>query len=300
MSTTFIKGTFFIKGKQPDGDSIRFVADDPSLFEDLYRYHRMRFTRADGSIQLRLEGIDTPETHYGPRHSQPYGNKARDELLKLLGYDLNRLSINHETGAVLDDGGQVVRGAIITEGADANGRPISMVYTEAAAPSRLNDGDKVFIDPAMLKASANYRMVEQGHAYATLYTSLPHKLRVVFRDAARAARNKQLGLWPLDQSGDFVLDSFDDIVGPDATLILPKLFRRGVDYLKAVGDGFRGNLGDWLDRNSGGGRPENDLVLLGSFSGRAGSEVPLSNLISQRNRHVIFSEDVLDIVFVEK
>jgi len=32
-------------------------------------------------VQLRLEGIDTPETHYGP-HAQPLGDRARDWLLE--------------------------------------------------------------------------------------------------------------------------------------------------------------------------------------------------------------------------
>ena len=110
-----IHGAFLIQGKSPDGDSIRFVPDDPTLFDDLYRRHRMKFS-ADGSIQLRLEGIDTPETHYGVQ-AQPYGETARDALLTALGYKVDKIKFGNG-GVVSNDGGQSPRGAIATSGAD--------------------------------------------------------------------------------------------------------------------------------------------------------------------------------------
>lgn len=79
-------------------------------------------------------------------------------------------------------------------------------------------------------------------------------------------------------------------------MILPKLFRRCTDYLKAVEAGFLGNLEDWmLDISSTPSRNENDRVLInGSI------EVNLSDLIEQRNSQIAFQADPLDVVFVEK
>ena len=58
--------------------------------------------------------------------------------------------------------------------------------------------------------------------------------------------------------------------------MLPKLFRRCVDYRKAVDKGFQGELTDWV-RSIGGARSENDQVLLGTI------EVTFADLIAQQN-----------------
>ncbi len=295
MTMRIIHGAFALLGKSPDGDSIRFIPDDPSLFEDLYRSHKMTFTKTDGSIQLRLEGIDTPETHYG-KEAQPLGDAARDALLTELGYDLSQITVG-ASGVVTADGGQVVRGAIATTGADANGRPISFVFTIANAPG--DDGDDVFITEAHVRASANLKLITDGHAYPGLYTSMWLKLRKVFRQEAVAARAASRGIWPHDASGDFRLMTQEDI-GPDGALIMPKLFRRSTDYLSDVAKGvFAGNLSDWLRDKSGGSRPENDLVLLNDGTANA-VEVPFSELVQQFNANVSFTPDVCTIAFVEK
>jgi hypothetical protein len=77
---------------------------------------------------------------------------------------------------------------------------------------------------------------------------------------------------------------------------LPKLFRRCTDYLKDVARGFQGNLADWLvwvsqPRS----RDENDQVIVHDQL-----EVRLSDLLDQRNDHIAFQPDLLDIMFVEK
>jgi hypothetical protein len=85
-------------------------------------------------------------------------------------------------------------------------------------------------------------------------------------------------------------------IGPEGQLILPKLFRRCTDYLKAVDKGFVGNLADWLLASSATpSRNENDQVLL-----RDTTEVHLSDLLQQRNQHIAFQADLLDLTFVEK
>jgi hypothetical protein len=112
---------------------------------------------------------------------------------------------------------------------------------------------------------------------------------------AAEARITKLGVWNRDATADFSLADQGSI-GPDGQLILPKLFRRCTDYLKAVDKGFIGNLGDWLLASSATpSRDENDRVLL-----RDTTEVHLSGLLQQRNLHIAFQADLLDLTFVEK
>src|SRR5262245_61246945 len=47
------------------------TADDPSLLETLHRGYKIRISTKDGSVQLRLEGIDAPELHYEGRSGRP-------------------------------------------------------------------------------------------------------------------------------------------------------------------------------------------------------------------------------------
>jgi hypothetical protein len=91
MYQKLILGQFWLLGRRPDGDSVAFIADDTTLFADLYRAYKMKFNQANGSVQLRLEGIDSPETQYGPDFAQPLSLAARDALLVALGFDLAQL-----------------------------------------------------------------------------------------------------------------------------------------------------------------------------------------------------------------
>ena len=79
-----IRGSFVIVGKQPDGDSVRFIADDTRLFDQLKNNSRIRLSK-DNSVQLRFEAIDAPELHYLGQ-AQPMGSESRDALLKLMGF----------------------------------------------------------------------------------------------------------------------------------------------------------------------------------------------------------------------
>src|SRR4051794_22843582 len=60
-----LEGTFQIIGKEPDGDSVRFAALNPDDWGKLHRSFRIKPSPTDGTVQLRFEGIDAPETHYG-------------------------------------------------------------------------------------------------------------------------------------------------------------------------------------------------------------------------------------------
>ena len=137
--------------------------------------------------------------------------------------------------------------------------------------------------------------MEQGLAFYTVYTSTPFDHRMLLREVALNARKERRGVWDADFTTEFVLDNPDSI-GPDGQLILPKLFRRCTDYLKAVAGGFNGNLTEWLISTSASvSRQEDDQVVVNNSI-----VVRLSSLIIQSNRTSIFQTDPLDIMFVEK
>lgn len=285
-----VRGQIVIIGKEPDGDSARFIPNNPALLESLHGGHRVRPTPADGSVQLRFEGIDAPELHYG-NAAQPLGEDARNRLLRLIGFR----NVAYRAGSTLVEGGTPasVPALILSKGADVHGRPVSFVLLQADA-SNVRDGTWVQLTQRVLRATLNARMLQSGLAYYTVYTSTP--LRETLRAIAVRAKAARRGVWPLDSTSEFQL-SDQASIGPDGALILPKLFRRCTDYLKAVASGsFAGNLADWIVAvSTSPSRNENDRVVL-----PGGVEVHLSDLIGQRNRTVVFQPDPLDIVFVEK
>lgn len=284
-----LHGELTIVGKKPDGDSMRFIPRSPAKLELIGRADRLRPSTVDGSHQLRFEGIDTPETHYGIL-SQPLGIEARDKLLNLAGFD----DIDFGADGAVTSAVPATRPAVIlTAGAEANGRPVSYVLpAEGDVPA---DGKWVDLDRALLRRTMNAKLLQSGLAYLTLYTSTPVPHQQVLREIAAGAREKKRGVWARDETAEFRLADQDSI-GPAGVLILPKMFRRCSDYLKALAGGFRGTIDDWLVGVSATGRrPEDDKLLI---CGR--TEVTLSAVVQQLNQRIRFSADLLDIVFVEK
>ncbi|OKH23685.1 thermonuclease family protein [Chroogloeocystis siderophila] len=291
MSAPFyrvIKGKFVIKGKEPDGDSVRFIADNPDLYEELHRSYRIELSR-DRSVQLRFEGIDAPEVHYG-RDAQILGDKTRDCLLEGMGFK-NIVFLGNRVESANPDS---VPGAILSKAADANGRPVSYIFLEEDT-KQLDDADWIRVEEKQLEKTINHQMLQDGNAYYTVYTSTPLTHRESLRKAATKAKADQLGVWAEDVTNQFELEDKTSITTPNGQLILPKLFRRSIDYLKAVDKGFEGNLKDWLISISSGSRNENDSVVVGNSM-----ELKLSDLIKQRNNKIVFQADLLDITFVEK
>jgi endonuclease YncB( thermonuclease family) len=284
-----IHGRLVIVGYEPDGDSVRFVADDPALFGKLRRGYKIRRSPRDGSVQLRLEAIDAPELHYGSA-AQPDGDTARDWLLDEVGF--REVSYRPGSTTVTSSSPDTVRAVIYTKASDPNGRPIS--YLHVGGGRQPQNGSWANVTTAVLDRTVNAHAMAAGLAYPTFYSSTPEEHVTHLRELAAAAREEKAGVWAVDQSALFQLVDQDSI-GPHGQLILPKLFRRATDYLKDVAGGFRGNLADWLKANNAGSRKEDDLVVL-----PGGVEVTLSSLLEQRNSFVAFSPDLLDIVFVEK
>jgi hypothetical protein len=239
-------------------------------------------------VQLRLEGIDAPELHYG-NAAQPTGDTARDWLLHELGFK----SVKYEPKSTKVDSARPasVDAVIYSTASDPNGRPISYLQISGTLPK---DGTWTHVTSAILDRTLNAHALSSGVAYPTFYSSTPVAHQTHLRRLAERARSDKSGVWDLDRTGLFNLTDQDSI-GPGGQLILPKLFRRATDYLKDVGKGFSGNLSDWLKAHNTGSRAEDDTVILSG-----GSEVPMSTLLEQRNSAVSFTPDLLDIVFLEK
>ena len=245
-----IQGTYRILGAQPDGDSIRFTPDDPQewdLVEGPHRVHR----NAHGGAQLRLDGIDSLETHFtttGARLHQPLGlaHAASDALVELVGFS-NVVRNPNET--VTESTPEEVPGYILTRGADMHGRCVALASAgDPPGPS----GQGTNVDVPLLKETVNYKQLETGLAYPTYYKKLFPDLRNAMTEAVAEARQAQRGVWQGDEteSGATITDvqTLEDNI-----VILPKLFRRLADYLELnQGDpslaGFKAYLAQRDDR----------------------------------------------------
>ena len=94
MPYTLLTGEFVIRypdlprsGPQPDGDTVKFAPDTPSLVQDLPRPSGGGPDINERGISVRLEAIDALETHFEGAHQELAGaNAARDELLRALGF----------------------------------------------------------------------------------------------------------------------------------------------------------------------------------------------------------------------
>jgi len=284
-----IRGVFVIVGKEPDGDSVRFVAADPALFAGLKDADLVHPAR-DGSVQLRLAAVDAPELHYGPA-SQPLAVEARDGLLRWLGF--SGVTFLPGTTVVGSSVPGWVPGAILTAAVEVNGRPVSYAFVGADTPAG-PDGSWLDVDDTLLDRSLNGRLLANGTVYYTVYSSTPEPHRRRLRDLARRAREAASGVWALDTTAGFLLTDQSSI-GPGGALVLPKLFRRCTDYLTARAGGFTGTLADWLRANSSPAFDENDRVALG-----ARSDLRLADLLTEGDGRVVLHADLLDVVFIEE
>src|SRR5262245_3008431 len=139
-----IPGTFLTVDYEPDGDSIRFKADDPAQYNHLHRSHLIHRSIKDDSVQLRFEGIDAPELHYGGAE-QPLGREARDALLKAMGFTSWTLAAGSPS-KIATSHPATVRGGILSMAADVHGRPISYAMLNEVLPK----SSSVVVDEARL------------------------------------------------------------------------------------------------------------------------------------------------------
>jgi hypothetical protein len=243
MPFSLIKGTFHVVGYQPDGDSIRFQADQRENWA-LLKGPAVKLN-ARGHAQLRIEAIDTLETHYEGQH-QPLklAQAALEFLLAELGITQVKFS---ETGIKVIAAQDGTRGYILARTAEKYGRPVSFVF---AGDAQEADGTQVFLRAERLEGSLNYKSALAGLAYPTYYTGLFAELRNKITSAvAQARQDGGKGIWAEDKTTKgFIVSGLKSVT--EDHVILPKLFRRIVSYIGTGGsiDGFNEFLAADPDR----------------------------------------------------
>jgi endonuclease YncB( thermonuclease family) len=286
---TLVKGAFRVLGTSPDGDSVRFYPDDPTVWTRVGIAVR---SNAGGGVQLRLDAIDALETHYTPHHGQAMWHQRADlaggageALLGLLGF--------HDV--VRDDRGQVTSawpeetsGYILTRFADKYGRAVAMAFA-GGRRGRVGDGASVFLTAEEMHRSVNYELLEAGWAYPTFYSQLYVDLRKDLAAVAVAARRARREVWADDATlNGFRLQSRSQLT--DELVILPKLFRRLAEYLsldesgKVILAGFPGFLAAYDER---------------VFTIPAGQATGFDTLVERRGQSLRLTLPPEQIVFVE-
>jgi hypothetical protein len=233
MPFRVIQGTFHVVGYSPDGDSVRFEPNDPSLLSSLSGPPAE--LNARGHVQLRFEAIDTLETHFRNEH-QPLtlATRALDFTLLQLGITGVQWDVLRTRVTEANDG---TPGYIVSRAVEPNRRPVSFVY--AGSPP-VADGSTLFLDADGLRPSVNFKLVTEGLAYPTYYKGLFSDLRAAFTAAVTQARADALEIWAEDKTNTgFAVPHLQAIT--DDVLILPKLFRRLAEFLDGGGtvDGFK-------------------------------------------------------------
>lgn len=158
-----IKGNFIIVNKEPDADSIRFVAKDPNLYQPLQYAYLIykKINKTDGSLQLRLEAVDAPEVHYG-NASQPLGVKFRDQFLDWVGFRNIKFEDEKKPNRVTSAEPDTIPGAILSKSAEVNGRPISYLLLDPDVEqlrgndgNPVKDGDSIEVNNQVLQKTIN-------------------------------------------------------------------------------------------------------------------------------------------------
>lgn len=241
MPFKVIAGTFHVVNYSPDGDSIRFRPERPEFLAALTGPKATLNPR--GHTQLRIEAIDALETHYQPKgggnHHQPLelAFQARERLLDFTGIGAVQWDRSRMTVTAADDGKP---GYILARAVEKNRRPVSFVF--AGDPPEA-DGSEVRLDPERLRQSYNYIALAEGLAYPTYYEGLFADLRDALTAATTQARSAGLGIHARDvTTAGFSAATLADIT--DEAVILPKLFRRLIEYMVATGSaiGFKDKL----------------------------------------------------------
>ncbi len=233
MPFTLIKGTFHVTGYSPDGDSVHFQADRPANWSVLGG-PKVELN-ARGHAQLRIEAIDTLETHYQGHH-QPL--RLANAALKFLLKELAIKSVKFdESGTKIVFAKDATRGYVLSRKAERNHRPVAFVF---AGDTEEDDGAQIFLRADRLESSLNYKSALAGMAYPTYYTGLFSDLRQKITSAVSRARHDGKGIWPKDKTTKgFSVSSLNSVT--DREVILPKLFRRIVGFMGDGGsiDGFK-------------------------------------------------------------
>ena len=262
MAYTIIHGSYTIfypempkSGPEPDGDTLKFIPDDPSIIWKLPRLSGRSPNMKKGKINIRFEGIDALETHFkGSHQNLKLAYKARDFLLKQAGFGKVEFweDLPNKVKKVENN---PVRGAVLSNGIDSNGRVIGFVFGD----DQIEGNDReIYVTEQNVKESFNFKLIEVGLAYPMFYSSLPLDLRLYMREVTSEIRRNKKGLWEFDACNVESPHEQIDHDNIEELCLWPKIFRRLTTFF---GGGFR-NLNDfipWLKANT---YDKNDKILL--------------------------------------
>lgn len=285
-----IKGKLTVHEKQsPDGDSMRFIADDMLLFKDLPHYTAPSGAGEEKSYQLRFQAIDTPELHYGSA-VQPHGLESRNGLLTWLG-----INPSDWDWAVAPSEFQWEKSAaILTDGFELHGRPIAFVLKSLD----YDDGSDIKLTKKILEQTYNFDAVKTGLAYLGLYSGgLSHEIESSFIAAYKGAKEANLGIWRLDQTKRFTVNTLEDLSPGGGSLIYPKIFRRCVDALRWAGGEFKpgSDLDDFLQFSP---NEDDHFIVHTEHGGHVKSR--LSDVLEQVNNQIKIEVDLNTVEFISK
>jgi hypothetical protein len=251
---------------EPDGDTIRFVPDNPFDLMDSKKFQRYGFRGPDVDefgINIRFEGIDALETHYmvsgdstADRHQNlALAQAARTMLLELLGFTNIVFGEGDQANKIVSVSNNPARGFVLANGIDGNGRLLGFVYggptgNVSAELAELEERGKpkseagpvvlglptplpFFLTPDVMKLSINWRLIDAGLAYAELYTSLPLALLRVLAARVRELRRNPVAntIWSQETLGVNAVFIWDKRIETlEDKVIFPKIFRRFAQY----------------------------------------------------------------------
>lgn len=281
MPSKLIKGTYHVKNRAPDGDSIAFQANNTANWDffNWSRGFRKPTPEKNRPIQLRIEGIDSLETHYeGFAQPLAIAKSATDALLRAFGIPVLTYNLNFTK---IVTAGDAVEGAIIAADVDGYDRPIAYALL---GDHGLADGAELpALTDAMVELTINYKLAADGLAYPTFYTTTNETGLAAISRAAAAAIEDRRGIWAFDRSLGF------QFWGPrtllEEAVILPKLFRRLVNFCEESDD--MGKLAVWL----AGKRDPFTVISTGQRFQK------LSDLVFVNGREVGLKFDPLDVMF---
>ncbi len=275
MNYTIIKGIFHVAGYSPDGDSIRFEADNPALW-DQFNWSTDKSRKALRK-QLRFEGIDALETHYEESHQpRAFGLAALEIMLGMLG--ITGIKYNLAVTNITEAKDQT-RGCLAVLGLDRFDRPISLVFAGNVPPA---DGASIPFSAPLMKKCVNLQLLKMGLAYPTLYDTTPADLSALFANESKKARKSKTGLWALDRTKDFQFLNTATIVND--VVILPKLFRRLTTFLLNASD--FSELGDYLKKGG-------DTIIMRT----TGEKTSLAKLVQISDRRIQLPIDPEELLF---
>ena len=224
MPFILIKGTFHVVGYSPDGDSIRFQANNPENWAKVKGSPPQ--LNEDNHVQIRLIGIDSLETHFRDcQQSMKWAISAANFLLESL--EIDDVQWNEDNNIVIKAQDKV-EGFILVKKTDQHGRPLAFIF-KGKIDER--DGSEFFLPLDLFFNSVNYQSLLYGESYPTYYRGIAPTLRSKMTHAVNRARKNNRGLWEFDSTnkGFYVKDLFAE---DKSVVILPKLFRRLVSHLE--------------------------------------------------------------------